>query len=135
MNNVRAPKELLQAQRLANLTDSRIRIPYLGIELGLDFLIGLIPVVGDLIMVFVGLRIVNLGRKLGLPSHLRAVMYRHILIDFLLGLIPILGDVIDLFYKSNQKNVRIIEHWWVTENHHDIQKNSQQLLQKWENSL
>ena len=40
---VQAPKALLKAQKLANLTDSKIRIPLLGIRLGLDFLVGLHP--------------------------------------------------------------------------------------------
>ena len=50
-----APIALLRAQKLANLTDSKVRIPFLGIRLGLDFLVGLIPVVGDIIMVGVSL--------------------------------------------------------------------------------
>lgn len=133
-DKVQAPDELLQAQKLANLTDTKIRIPFLGISLGLDFLIGLIPVIGDLIMVVVALRIVKLAQKIGVPSKLRALMYRHIGLDFLLGLIPLVGDVIDLFYKSNQKNVRIMEKWWVSENHHNIQKSSQEMLKDWETS-
>jgi hypothetical protein len=131
---VQAPEALLKAQRLADLTDTKVRIPFLGIRLGLDFLIGLIPVVGDLIMVVVALRIVKLAQTIGVPSDLRAIMYRHITFDFLLGLIPLVGDVIDLFYKSNQKNVRIMEKWWVSKNHHKIQKSSQDMLKEWEKS-
>jgi hypothetical protein len=133
-SQIQAPEALLKAQRLADLTDTKVRIPFLGIRLGLDFLIGLIPVVGDLIMVVVALRIVKLAQTIGVPSDLRAIMYRHITLDFLLGLIPLVGDVIDLFYKSNQKNVRIMEKWWVSKNHHKIQKGSQDMLKEWEKS-
>ena len=131
---VRAPKALLQAQKLANLTDSKIRIPFLGIRLGLDFLVGLIPFIGDLIMVGVSLSIVGMAKSMQVPTALRIAMVKNIAIDFFLGLIPFVGDVVDLFYKSNQKNVRIIEKWWVSQNHQQIQSNSQQALQEWEKS-
>jgi hypothetical protein len=131
---VQAPKALLQAQKLANLTDSKIRIPFLGIRLGLDFLVGLIPFIGDLIMVGVSLSIVAMAKSMQVPRALRIAMLKNIAIDFFLGLIPFVGDVVDLFYKSNQKNVRIIEKWWVSQNHQQIQSSSQQALQEWEKS-
>jgi hypothetical protein len=128
---VQAPKALLQAQKLANLTDNKVRIPIIGVRLGLDFLIGLIPVIGDLIMTAVSLSIVAMAKSISVPRALRIAMLKNIGIDFLLGLIPFVGDVVDLFYKSNQKNVRIMEKWWVSQNHQQIQSNSQQAVQKW----
>jgi hypothetical protein len=129
-----APKALLSAQKLANLTDSKVRIPFIGVRLGLDFLIGLIPVIGDVIMVGVSLSIVAMAKSIEVPRALRLAMLKNIGIDFLLGLIPFVGDVVDLFYKSNQKNVRIMEKWWVSQNHEQIQSNSQQALRDWEKS-
>ena len=131
---VQAPEALLQAQKLADLTDSKIRIPFLGIRLGLDFLVGLIPVVGDIIMVGVSLSIVGMAKRMQVPMALRMAMLKNIAIDFLLGLIPFIGDIVDLFYKSNQKNVRIMEKWWVSQNYQKIQSNSQQALGEWEKS-
>ncbi len=131
---VQVPKVLLEAQKLANLTDSRIRIPFLGIRLGLDFLVGLIPVVGDIIMVAVSISIVAMAKSMKVPKALRIAMLKNIGVDFLLGLIPFVGDLVDIFYKSNQKNVRIMEKWWVSQNHQLIQANSQQALQEWEKS-
>ena len=132
---VQAPKALLRAQKLANLTDSKIRVPILGIRLGLDFLIGLIPIVGDIIMVLVSLSIVAMAKSMQVPRLLRLAMLKNIAIDFLLGLIPFVGDLVDLFYKSNQKNVRIMEKWWVSQHHHAIQSQSQQTLEKWKSTL
>jgi hypothetical protein len=129
-----APNALLRAQKLANLTDTKLRIPFIGVGVGLDFLVGLIPVVGDLIMVGVSLSIVEMAKSIQVPRSLRIAMLRNIAIDFLLGLIPFVGDVVDLFYKSNQKNVRIMEKWWVSQNHQAIQAKSQQALQEWEKS-
>jgi hypothetical protein len=131
---VQAPNALLRAQKLANVTDSKIRIPFLGICLGLDFLVGLIPVLGDIIMVGVSLSIVSMAKSMQVPKALRITMLKNIGVDFLLGLIPFVGDIVDLFYKSNQKNVRIMEKWWVSQNHQQIQANSQQAVQEWEKS-
>ena len=82
----RAPKALLSAQKLANLTDSKVRIPFVGVRLGLDFLIGLIPVIGDVIMVGVSLSIVVMAKSIEVPRALRLAMLKNIGIDFLLGL-------------------------------------------------
>ena len=133
-NTVQAPKALLQAQSLANLTDSKIRIPFLGISLGLDFLVGLIPAVGDIIMVGVSLSIVGMAKRIQVPRALRISMLKNIVIDFILGLIPFIGDLADLFYKSNLKNVRIMEKWWVSQNHQHILAKSEQVVQEWEKS-
>jgi hypothetical protein len=133
-STLQAPKALLRAQKLANLTDTKFRIPFIGVSVGLDFLVGLIPVVGDLIMVGVSLSIVTMAKSMQVPQALRIAMLRNIGIDFLLGLIPFVGDVVDLFYKSNQKNVRIMEKWWVSQNHQAIQSKAQQTLQEWKNS-
>jgi hypothetical protein len=133
-HKVGAPKELLQAQKLAHLTDSKIAIPSLGISLGLDFIVGLIPVVGDLIMLCVSLRIVAMAKSMQLPRGLRLTMLGHIVIDYLLGLIPLIGDLADLFYKSNQKNVRIMEKWWVIQHHQNILSHSQHQVDEWHKS-
>ncbi|WP_339719294.1 DUF4112 domain-containing protein [uncultured Paraglaciecola sp.] len=129
-----APNALLRAQKLANLTDTQIRIPIIGVRVGLDFLVGLIPVVGDLIMVGVSLSIVAMAKSIQVPRALRIAMLRNIGIDFLLGLLPLVGDLVDIFYKSNQKNVRIMEKWWVSQNHQKIQAKSQQAFEEWEKS-
>ena len=133
-NIIKAPNALLQAQKLANLTDSKIRIPFVGIRLGLDFLVGLIPVVGDIIMVGVSLSIVGMAKSMQLPTALRITMLKNIAIDFILGLIPFIGDLADLFYKANLKNVGIMEEWWVSQNHQAIQAKSQQAVEDWKKS-
>jgi hypothetical protein len=131
-DKIEAPQPLLRAQKLANLMDTKIKIPFLGIRFGLDFIVGLIPVVGDLIMTGLAISIVGMAKSMGVPKEFRLVMLRNIAIDFLLGLIPLLGDVIDMFYRSNQKNVRIIEKWWVAQHHAKIKAHSQDVLDQWQ---
>lgn len=127
-----APEPLLKAQSLANTLDTAVKIPFIGLRVGLDFLIGLIPGIGDTIMLFASLRIVQLGYKLGVPPALRNIMIRNALIDYALGFIPILGDIVDLFFKANMRNVRIMEKWWVTENKDKIDALAKKQFARWE---
>lgn len=128
----KAPSELLQAQSLANLLDTAVKIPFVNFRVGLDFLIGLIPGIGDLVMLFASLRIVHLGAKIGLPGALRYKMIRNCIIDYGLGFVPILGDLVDLFFKANLRNVRIMETWWVSENKAQIDALAKQQLEVWQ---
>ena len=127
----KAPKALLKAQKLANLLDTAVKLPFNPIRIGLDSIVGLIPGAGDALMLFVSLRIVWLGKSLGMPKALIAQMVKNSAIDFGLGFIPFVGDIVDIFYKANQKNVRIMERWWISENKHEVDKATQKALSEW----
>jgi len=127
-----APKALLKAQSLANTLDSAIKIPFIGLRVGMDSLIGLIPGLGDTIMLLASLRIVYLGHKLGLPSDLRTLMIRNAAIDYGLGFIPVIGDIVDVFFKANLRNVRIMEKWWVSQNKGKIDALTKKQIAAWE---
>ena len=130
--DVKAPKALLKAQKMANLLDTAIKLPLVPVRVGLDSLIGLIPGAGDALMLLVSLRIIWLGKSLGMPKLLIAQMVKNSAIDFGLGFIPIIGDIVDIFYKANQKNVRIMERWWISENKANVDVATQQALEAWE---
>lgn len=127
-----APNELLEAQKLAHLSDSAIRIPIIGLEIGLDFLVGLVPVIGDTLMLLLSARILWLAKKLGVPNSLRVMMLKNCIIDYLVGLIPFVGDIFDLFYKANKANARMMEKWWVQENSEAIKQQVGQKLSQWD---
>ncbi|WP_349293217.1 DUF4112 domain-containing protein [Opacimonas viscosa] len=129
---MQAPKALKDAQDIANTLDTAVKIPFLGLRVGLDFLIGLIPGVGDAIVLLLSWRIVYLGKKLGAPKHVIGQMIRHSLVDFGLGCIPLVGDIVDIFYKANQKNVRLLETWWITENKEAVDSYAKAQLAQWE---
>ncbi|RUP77791.1 DUF4112 domain-containing protein [Alteromonas sp. KS69] len=131
----KAPKALLKAQKLANLLDTAVKLPFIPIRVGLDSLVGLIPGAGDAIMLLVSLRIVWLGKSLGMPSSLVAQMVKNSAIDFGLGFVPFIGDIVDVFYKANQKNVRLMEKWWISENKADVDAQTQKKLTEWEKKL
>jgi len=128
---MQAPEPLLRAQNIANILDMAVKIPFIGIRVGLDFLIGLIPVVGDATMLLASLRIVHLGRKLGVPKDIQRKMLTNSFLDFGLGFIPLVGDIFDLFFKANVRNVRLMERWWIENNKGRVDEHAQQALAQW----
>jgi hypothetical protein len=83
-------------------------IPGTNRRVGLDSLVGLIPVVGDLATAAMGAWIVWEARNLGMPKWQLARMAANVGFDTLVGAIPLAGDVFDFLFKSNTKNLRII---------------------------
>ena len=83
-------------------------IPGTNRRFGLDSLVGLIPVVGDLATAAMGAWIVWEARNLGMPKWQLARMAANVGFDTLVGAIPFAGDVFDFLFKSNTKNLRII---------------------------
>jgi hypothetical protein len=78
-------------------------------SIGLDSIVGLIPVLGDIIGAVIGMVIVLRAVQAGIPRIAIARMMTNIAIDTLVGAIPLLGDAFDFIYKSNTKNMRIYE--------------------------
>ncbi len=83
-------------------------IPGTTRRVGLDSLVGLIPVVGDLATAAMGAWIVWEARNLGMPKWQLARMAANVGFDTVVGAIPFAGDVFDFLFKSNTKNLRII---------------------------
>ncbi len=102
---------LKRLDRLADLSDSKFRIPFTRIRFGLDSLIGLIPVVGETIGLVISLYILMEASKLGVPRALKAKMLGNILLDWLVGLVPVVGDIADIAFKANVRNMKLlVEH-------------------------
>lgn len=99
---------LVAIEREAILLDSRYRIPGTDIRFGLDPLIGIIPIIGDMAAAAWSLRHLALARRLGADTALLRTMLWHIAIDFLIGLVPIAGPVADTFYRSNLRNLTLL---------------------------
>jgi hypothetical protein len=97
--------------RLAWLLDSSIPIPGTRFTIGLDALIGLFPVVGDLAGVFLSGYIVREAAALGVSRSILARMAFNVALEGLVGMIPFAGDVFDAAYKANQRNVRLLSAW------------------------
>ncbi|RUS27928.1 hypothetical protein BC938DRAFT_482557 [Jimgerdemannia flammicorona] len=110
-----SPKEaavLKKVKRKANLLDKGVKICCCNI--GLDPLIGLIPVIGDLIAVMFALDIVFDCMTVDLPSHIILFMFGNVAIDFFIGIIPVIGDIADFLYKCNLRNAVLLEEFLIT---------------------
>ncbi|OHC99988.1 MAG: hypothetical protein A3H25_11285 [Sphingomonadales bacterium RIFCSPLOWO2_12_FULL_63_15] len=83
-------------------------IPGTNRRVGLDSLVGLVPVVGDLATAAMGAWMVWEARNLGMSKWQLTRMAGNVGIDTLVGAIPFAGDIFDFLYKSNTKNLRII---------------------------
>lgn len=99
--------EIARLEWLADLLDSRFRIPGTQIRFGLDPLVGLVPVAGDFIGLLASLYIVVELADLGLPLFTKLRMLTNILLDFFVGSIPLVGDVLDVAIRVNRKNLAL----------------------------
>ena len=98
-----------RVEALEMLLERSFVIPGLNRPVGLDSIIGLVPVVGDVITAIMGAYIVWEARNLGMSKFQITRMAANVGIDTLLGAIPFAGDVFDFFWRSNSKNLRIIK--------------------------
>lgn len=89
--------------------DTKFRIPGTGITFGLDFLIGLFPVVGDVLSFSLSGGLLLLMVKKGASGKALSKMIVNIIIDVTVGSIPFLGDIFDLFFKANKRNLDLFQ--------------------------
>ncbi|MCF8277583.1 MAG: DUF4112 domain-containing protein [Flavobacteriales bacterium] len=101
------PKELEYAEKLVLLMDGQFKIPFFNFRFGLDPIIGLIPMAGDIVSFIISALIIVALAKNGLPSKVVFKMVWNILLDLLVGGIPIIGDAWDFFNKANRKNLKL----------------------------
>lgn len=82
-----------------------------GLRFGWSSVIGIIPVIGDFIDLFMALMLVKSCQKVdgGLPATLKARMMFNIMLDFALGLVPLLGDLADAVFRANTRNAWLLE--------------------------
>lgn len=97
-----------RVEMMEQLLERSLVIPGTKTPIGLDSVIGLIPIIGDVITAAMGMYIVWEARNLGMSKFQMARMTGNVGIDFLLGSVPFVGDVFDFFWRSNSKNLKII---------------------------
>ncbi len=98
-------------EALAQLLDVAFVVPGTNFRYGIDGLIGLIPVVGDIITTAISLWIVREARALGAPRHLVARMLGNVAFDGVVGLVPLAGDAFDVMFRANVRNLRLLRKW------------------------
>ena len=94
---------------LARVLDSAVRVPGTNVRVGLDAVLGLVPIVGDVAGgVFASYVLVQAAR-LGAPPSVLMRMLVNVGIDGLVGTVPLVGDVFDVGWKSSPRNVALLE--------------------------
>ena len=110
--SARQERSLYWLDRASALLDNRFRIPGTQIRFGLDFLIGLIPYVGDVIGLALSGFLLLIMASSGASGMVVLKMTGNILLDSVVGVFPIIGDIFDLRYKANRRNVSLLrEHY------------------------
>jgi hypothetical protein len=100
--------------RIARLLDSALVIPGTKVRFGLDPLIGLIPGAGDAVTTALSAYVVYEAYRAGLPPLLVLRMAVNVVIDLVVGALPILGDIGDVFWRANQRNLKIFDDYLAT---------------------
>ena len=98
-------------EAIGNLLDTAFIVPGTNVRYGIDGLIGLVPVFGDIITTAIALWVVREARALGAPRHLVARMLANVAIDGAVGAVPLVGDAFDVAFKANVRNIRMLRKW------------------------
>ena len=98
-----------RVEALEMLLERSFRVPGVNVPIGLDALIGLVPVIGDIVTTALGAYIVWEARNLGMSKFQLMRMGGNVAFDTVIGLVPVVGDAADFVFRSNTRNLRIIK--------------------------
>lgn len=103
--------QLARLRALATILDDAVRVPGTRFRVGLDPLLGLLPGAGDAVTGAVAAYALVLATRLGAPPVVIARMAANILVDVSTGTVPLVGDLFDFGWKSNRKNLQLLERY------------------------
>jgi hypothetical protein len=109
--NLTREQRLARLDALAKLLDVAFIVPGTNVRYGIDGLIGLIPVIGDIITTAISLWLVREARALGAPWHLTMRMLGNVALDGVVGAVPLVGDAFDVMFRANVRNVKLLHRW------------------------
>lgn len=112
-----ADARLRWVERVARLMDSQFQLPGTRFRFGLDPLLGLVPIVGDLSTTVVSVALLLTMLRHGASGAVVVRMSLNIFIDTVVGGIPILGNIFDFAYKSNERNVALLRRHYAEGRH------------------
>ena len=104
-----AAVRIARLRRVSEYFDSAFEIPGTNYRVGLDPVLGLLPVVGDAPGAAVSAYVVAEAAALGVPRATLARMLFNVVVDAVVGSLPVVGDAFDAVWKANVRNVRLLE--------------------------
>ncbi|WP_086047919.1 DUF4112 domain-containing protein [Hugenholtzia roseola] len=108
------PAELRWIERSSQILDEAFGIPATNVRFGLDPLIGMIPMVGDLLSFAISASMLIAVVRHGVSLSVLFKMLGNILVDYLVGLLPFLGDFFDFAFKANKRNLTLLQRYYAT---------------------
>ena len=94
-------------QVVAYALDDSIEIPGTNVRVGLDPLLGLLPVAGDAVSAAFSAYVILESARLGVPYSTLVRMVANVSLDFAVGAIPVVGDLFDAVWKANRRNLEL----------------------------
>ena len=113
--NLTREQRVARLEAVAKLLAVAFVLPGTNIRYGIDGIIGLIPVVGDLIATALSLWLVRESRALGAPWHVITRMLGNVAVEGVIGMVPVAGDAFDVLFRANMRNARILRRWLDTQ--------------------
>ena len=108
-SQIKAQAAIARLERFSKLTDSSIGMPFTKFNIGLEAVIGLIPVIGDAAGLILSSYVLIEAQRLGVSKRIKTKMIINMLIDFVGGLVPFFGDIFDAFFKANTRNTQLLK--------------------------
>lgn len=95
-------------EAMEQLLENAFVVPGTNFRVGLDAIVGLVPVIGDLVTTAMGAWLVWEARNLGMPKWKLWRMAGNVAFDTALGAVPLVGDAADFMFRSNTRNMKIV---------------------------
>jgi len=122
-NNTTDNSPIKWVERVSYLMDESLKIPGTNFRFGLDPILNLIPIVGDISGFAVsGMLVLTMAKK-GVSNKVIVLMVLNIVLDFVIGAIPIIGNIFDFTYKANSRNIKLLKEHYSENKHQGSGKN------------
>lgn len=111
-NDAPKDRDLARLDALAQFLDNRFRVPGTNLRFGLDAVIGLVPVAGDVVGLILSSYLFFIMARRGAGPLIMLRMVFNFLADAAVGAIPFLGDLFDFGFKANTRNVVLLKNYY-----------------------
>jgi hypothetical protein len=101
--------DLRRLRDLSHLLDDSIPIPGTGFRIGVEPLIGLLPVVGDGVGLVVSAYVLAVAARSGVPRATLARVAVVLWLDAVVGAVPVVGDLFDAYWKATLRTTALLE--------------------------
>lgn len=106
------------------LMDEQFRFPGTKFRFGIDPVINFFPLVGDMAGFVISAGMLLAMARNGASSKVVVLMSINILVDSVIGPIPVIGHIFDFFFKSNTRNLKLMQEHFLEGKHQGSGKNT-----------